>query len=129
MAPHLTWGHLDRSPPPVRRCGTRFTGLCWARSIRRQTFGSPVGTERAAARAHAALTPREREVAALVARGLTNQQIAETLVVQRGTVANHVAHILGKLDLSNRTQLASYLTRAGSAEPSGDNNYYTARTS
>ena len=62
------------------------------------------------------LTPREREVAALIAHGRTNKQIAETLVVTRGTVANHVAHILTKLDMSNRTQLASYVTRGGVAD-------------
>src|ERR687887_625809 len=52
------------------------------------------------------LTRREREVAALVARGYTNQQIADTLVLTRGTVANHVAHVLCKLDAANRTQVA-----------------------
>jgi len=54
----------------------------------------------------AILTPREREVAALLADGRTNQQIAELLVIERGTVANHVAHILHKLGVSNRTQVA-----------------------
>jgi DNA-binding NarL/FixJ family response regulator len=58
------------------------------------------------------LTDREREVARLIACGYTNRQIAEALVLTRGTVANHVAHILSKLDLSNRTQLAAYVTRA-----------------
>ena len=53
------------------------------------------------------LTRREREVAMLIARGYTNQQIAETLVLTRGTVANHVAHILGKVGLTNRTQVAA----------------------
>lgn len=55
----------------------------------------------------AGLTPREREVAELIARGYTNQQIAQALVLTRGTVANHVAHILGKLALTNRTQIAA----------------------
>jgi DNA-binding NarL/FixJ family response regulator len=53
------------------------------------------------------LTPREREVAYLMASGHTNQQIAEMLVLTRGTVANHVAHILGKLGAGNRTQVAA----------------------
>jgi DNA-binding NarL/FixJ family response regulator len=52
------------------------------------------------------LTPREREVAELVARGYSNRQIAETLVLTRGTVANHVGHILAKVCAANRTQLA-----------------------
>jgi DNA-binding NarL/FixJ family response regulator len=62
-----------------------------------------------------ALTPREREVARLIARGFTNQQIAETLVVTRGTVANHVAHILSKLHAANRTQIAAILVGGTSA--------------
>ena len=53
------------------------------------------------------LTPREREVAGLIASGYTNQQIAEMLVLTRGTVANHVAHILYKLGVTNRTQVAA----------------------
>jgi DNA-binding NarL/FixJ family response regulator len=53
------------------------------------------------------LTPRECEVADLVARGYSNQQIAETLVLTRGTVANHIAHILAKLGATNRTQVAA----------------------
>ena len=57
------------------------------------------------------LTAREREVACLIARGFTNAQIASRLVVTRGTVANHVAHILVKLNLSNRTQVAAHVTR------------------
>src|ERR1051326_676962 len=42
------------------------------------------------------LTPRELEVAQLMAQGHTNQQIADILVVTRGTAANHVAHILDR---------------------------------
>lgn len=52
------------------------------------------------------LTGREREVAALVAQGLTNAQIARALVLSERTVENHVAHVLHKLGLSTRTALA-----------------------
>jgi predicted ATPase/DNA-binding CsgD family transcriptional regulator len=52
------------------------------------------------------LTTREREVAALLARGLSNRQIAEQLVITERTVAAHVEHILDKLDFSSRTQIA-----------------------
>jgi len=52
------------------------------------------------------LTRREQEVAALIARGLTNRQIAEHLVITEGTAANHVVHILNKLGYSSRTQVA-----------------------
>jgi non-specific serine/threonine protein kinase len=52
------------------------------------------------------LTPREREVAVLVARGLTNRQIAAALVVSERTVHSHVHNTLGKLALTSRAQLA-----------------------
>jgi DNA-binding NarL/FixJ family response regulator len=60
------------------------------------------------------LTPREREVARLVARGLTNGQIADELVISRGTVMVHIKHILGRLGMSSRTQVAAwYAQHAG----------------
>jgi non-specific serine/threonine protein kinase len=48
---------------------------------------------------------REQEVAVLVARGLTNRQIAARLVVAERTVATHVEHILDKLEFTSRTQI------------------------
>ncbi|MGW1713057.1 ATP-binding protein [Streptomyces sp. NPDC002156] len=56
------------------------------------------------------LTRRETEVAALVAEGLANQQIADRLVIARRTAEGHVERILGKLGLSNRTQIAAWVT-------------------
>jgi DNA-binding CsgD family transcriptional regulator len=53
------------------------------------------------------LTPREREVALLVARGLTNRQIAEELVISEHTVATHVRKILKKLGLRSRAQIST----------------------
>lgn len=64
------------------------------------------------------LSPREQQVARLMARGFTNQQIAHELVVTRGTVANHAAHILAKLGLRNRTQVAAHVV-AGRANGAG----------
>ena len=54
------------------------------------------------------LSPRELEVARLVARGLTNKQIGETLFVSERTAENHVQHILLKLGFSNRSQVAAW---------------------
>jgi DNA-binding CsgD family transcriptional regulator len=54
-----------------------------------------------------ALTRREREVAKLVARGLTNRQIAKVLVLSERTVENHVRNILKKLNLSSRSEVAA----------------------
>lgn len=54
------------------------------------------------------LTPREQEVAALVAEGLTNQEIAERLVISQRTAEGHVEHVLRKLDFRSRTQIATW---------------------
>ncbi len=59
------------------------------------------------------LTTRELEVLRLLARGLPNQEIAETLVVSGSTVRVHVSNILGKLHLANRTQAALYAVQEG----------------
>lgn len=56
------------------------------------------------------LTPREREVAKLVAQGLTNREIAARLYLSERTAQNHVQHILTKLDLPNRSQIAVWVT-------------------
>ncbi|WP_245654292.1 ATP-binding protein [Streptomyces violens] len=53
------------------------------------------------------LTPRERQVAALVAQGLTNREISEKLVVSKRTVDSHIEHILAKLGFSSRAQIAA----------------------
>jgi len=53
------------------------------------------------------LTDREQEVARLIARGYSNRQIADALVLTTGTVANHVARILEKLECSSRVQIAT----------------------
>src|SRR3954451_21229052 len=66
------------------------------------------------------LTRRESEVADLIARGLTNEQIAEQLVVTPGTVANHVAHILVKLGVQSRVQIATSVVRQNAAGGADD---------
>jgi DNA-binding NarL/FixJ family response regulator len=55
------------------------------------------------------LTPREREVLQCLGKGCTNQEIASHLLVEIGTVKNHVHSILEKLHVSNRDEAASYL--------------------
>jgi NarL family two-component system response regulator LiaR len=60
-----------------------------------------------------ALTAREMEVLRLIAQGLSNQEIADRLVVSEPTVRAHVSRILGKLHLASRTQAALYAVREG----------------
>lgn len=62
------------------------------------------------------LTEREVEVLRLVAQGLSNDDIAQKLVVSERTVRTHVSHILDKLHLANRTQMALYAVREGIAK-------------
>jgi NarL family two-component system response regulator LiaR len=59
------------------------------------------------------LTERELEVLTLIARGFTNQKIADELVISVGTVKGHVSNILSKLHLADRTQAAVYAWQEG----------------
>jgi non-specific serine/threonine protein kinase len=59
------------------------------------------------------LTRREREVAELIGEGLTNPQIAERLFISTGTVRGHVEQILGKLGLTSRVQVATWIATEG----------------
>ena len=62
----------------------------------------------ATARARDPLTAREREIAALVARALSNRQVARTLVLSERTVESHVRSILAKTGLTTRTELTRW---------------------
>jgi predicted ATPase/DNA-binding CsgD family transcriptional regulator len=62
------------------------------------------------------LTPQERRTAALLARGLTNRQIAAELVITEGTTKLHVKHILHKLGFTSRAQITGWALRQGLLE-------------
>ena len=66
----------------------------------------------------AALTAREREILALVAAGMSNKEIAAELVISERTARTHVSNVLGKLNLTSRTQAALVAVREGLVEPS-----------
>ncbi|HEY4420004.1 MAG TPA: response regulator transcription factor [Pseudonocardia sp.] len=77
--------------------------------LTRQLVSPPTGL--------AALTARERTVLALVARGLSNRQIAAELYISDRTARTHVSHVLTKLQLSSRTQAALVAIREGLIPP------------
>jgi DNA-binding NarL/FixJ family response regulator len=64
-----------------------------------------------------ALTPREKEVLGLLTTGLTNQQIAHTLTISKGTAKVHVERIIRKLGVSDRTQAAVRAIELGFTAP------------
>jgi DNA-binding NarL/FixJ family response regulator len=63
------------------------------------------------------LTPRELEIVKLVAEGHTTDEIASTLVISKRTVEHHRSHILEKLGMRDRVELARYAIRRGLVEP------------
>ncbi len=101
------------APSPRRRrdpCGSRGTAAKILAEFARLAQGAD-----AAARPGALLTPREREVLALVASGSTNKEIATALGISPSTVKNHLQNILDKLHLENRVQAAAFFLREGLA--------------
>jgi predicted ATPase/DNA-binding CsgD family transcriptional regulator len=81
-----------------------------------KTVASP-SAEPVAAGQSTPLTRREREVAVLVAQGLTNRLIAERLVISEMTADSHVSHILRKLGFRSRAQVASWAVEQGLSSP------------
>ena len=77
--------------------------------LTRQLVSPPTGI--------AALTARERTILALVARGLSNRQIAAELYISERTARTHVSHVLTKLQLASRTQAALVAIREGLIPP------------
>ena len=94
-----------------------------APSVTRRLINRYVGTLPAPSLAPApgleALTEREREVLALIARGLSNTEIAARIHVTEGTVKTHVSRVLAKLGLRDRVQAVVYAYESGLARPNG----------
>ena len=93
------------SPAITRRVISRFVGAAAPRPIPHPSLGH--------------LTEREREIVALVAEGLSNQEIAERLVVSPATVRTHVSRATVKLHARDRAQLVVIAYQSGLATPDG----------
>jgi len=93
------------APSITRRLIERFSFQNSAMLAPRQTLSS--------------LTPREAEVLRLMARGLSNAEIAATLILSEATVKTHVARVLSKLGLRDRVQAVVFAYESGLVEPGG----------
>jgi predicted ATPase/DNA-binding CsgD family transcriptional regulator/DNA-binding XRE family transcriptional regulator len=77
----------------------------------------PVSARQAAQQQFGGLTPREREVAVLIAQGKSNAEIAGTLVTSKRTVEKHVGNILSRLGFSSRAQIVAWVLARGLLSP------------
>ena len=98
----VTRGDRDRARTVAAECA----GLVAALGM--TAYAERVATLQALLADDPVLSPREEEVAALVAEGLTNRQIAQRLVISERTAQNHVQHILTKLGFTTRGQVAAW---------------------
>ena len=90
------------------RCSPRLAG-----SLLRRLWS--LAPAKAARSAHAGLTCREQEIAALIGKGLSNKDIAVRLHIEVATVKNHVHHVLEKLQVTRRGQAAARARAASDA--------------
>jgi non-specific serine/threonine protein kinase len=117
------WGRRPSPPPGAWRLARQMPpAVAIARAL--QGAWEPEDAERPAAPTTPpagmlteVLRAREREAAALIAHGLTNRQLGERLFITAGTAATHVLHILNKLGLSRRSQIAAWAVGQGLVYP------------
>lgn len=98
LDPELS-SHLYQAARAIKQSPEQLAGEILARGLEKHTRRKQVQS------ILDALTPREQQVARLTARGFTNRQIAEALVVSPETVKTHVRHVLEKVGLRSKADL------------------------
>jgi non-specific serine/threonine protein kinase len=112
--PPAARARLDASLEVARQAlGERAADEAWAGGRALSPDEAVAAARRTAEPAPAILTRREQQVAALIAHGRTNRQIATELFITEGTAANHVVHILNKLGCNSRARVAAWATEHG----------------
>jgi NarL family two-component system response regulator LiaR len=110
-------GYLDKfTPPPKLIQAIREVaagGVYLPPEMTRQMLSGVKYLPEYRHKAEITLTLREIDIIKLVTRGLSNAQIAAQLVISERTVGVHITHVLAKLNLENRTQIALYALRQG----------------
>ena len=126
--PPLPAARAERYLAPAKRLGGAAVARLWARGLELSPEAAirmaleppapatPAGPAPASATPPpSSLTPRELEIAALVAEGRSNKAIAEELVISPATVARHIANIMTKLGFRSRAQIAAWTVYRGLA--------------
>ena len=109
--------HLDIAIPELRDMHMQ-PALERAQALYDKHRPSPLHDARSPRRCPTRLTAREREIVGLMAGGLSNREIGEQLVISEGTVEVHVKHILSKLGLRSRSQVAAWFASQRADTPS-----------
>ena len=111
---------LEHAERTLFACGALREAAAAARELRRLGQRTPHRTRyNPKAQGLAALSPRENEIAAEVASGKTNREVAAALFLSEKTVGNHLSRIFEKLDLHSRAALATLVARETSARTGG----------
>ena len=110
--------HLVAAVQLVRTGDALLAPSITRRLVERFAPRGPVSTGRTLDRDTSSLTPRELEVFSLIARGLSNHELAAALTLSEATVKTHVARILNKLNLRDRVQAVVLAYEAGLVSPS-----------
>jgi DNA-binding NarL/FixJ family response regulator len=79
----------------------------------RSTLAPEIAARLSALRLGPAITPRERQILAMIATGRANKEIASALLISEDTVKRHVSHILEKLDVNDRAHATAEAIRRG----------------